>query len=68
MPPQMMGVGGIEVNEEVTPVPTETPSGCQCDAQVDRRSESLWLFLVWMVIALGLKRAHLKSDEARAEA
>ena len=66
VPPQMMG--GSEVDEEIIPVPTETPSGCQCDAQAERRVEPLWFFLMWMVIALALKRAHLRSDEARAEA
>jgi hypothetical protein len=63
-PPQMMG--GEESGEPVVPVPTETPSGCQCDAQSNPRQVTpLWFFLLWMMGALALRRAHLSDDVER---
>ena len=61
-------MGGSEAGEEIVSVPTSTPSGCQCDAPADqRRDVPLSLFLLWGMVALVLRRNHLKCDVAYGE-
>lgn len=50
--------------EEVVSIPTETPSGCQCDARQSRSSnEPIALFILWLAVAMTLRRAHPTAED-----